>query len=960
LTYLKQDLAAIPLITSESLAAYEHDLADFSEQTADFQEAIVGLKQQQSALNQSLDLTNNINRIEQCLAEAENQLANIEVKLKDVNKVENAQAFKDDLSALDQQKQTLDKEHNALKSLRNELQQIQRTLDLPDFDLNSPQVREKLQQSQETGFSTQKQTVDGLRNQVNLVNANWQAEIILQKTLAEQIKQKQVVVNELSAWLEEHAAEQLLLDRFPDIGTLKSLRIRLTEFEEKQKTLSKWSKYTNAALEKNQSSIAKRSAVIDQLKAELSEEEAALEAIGEGRNLVELEDLQADQRERVKHFQELIALASANERLSPNRSFLSRLFGKPQSPERHTDDLVADLENIKEQYQREENIRLSLERVMYTDALIARLAHERSHLIDGKPCPLCGATEHPYAKFPPSPANSEKALDDQIIKLKRLSIKIGDLEEQIKFSKRKSEKNQVISTQLVDIRRRWHSLCNLLNIVSDDMEITNIGAMKSLLSVESTDLSNIGNLITKYKSTQKKINKLTADIKKTETAIAQLQAKLQGIDAEWQTGPQRFADNEAEINTVSQEAQTLADSITESLTALGEKLPAQGREDALIQSLSVRRQDYQGFLVRRNSQQEELNQLMAKQTAGQAQISIYQQRVEETNRQLRIEEAVGLQLALIEKQKMIADKEADLQRLTQAFEASEQAFSSQMKSSQFTSFDDIRAALTLYESHDSLVQEKTDLDNKIEQYRSEHAVLSKNLSEISLTNIAVADADDIDQQLKSLQEKMAISVMEAERIETLIREQKQFQAKYDSLLDRIENQQQTVNAAQKDVNELAAENGMAFRRRVQDKVIEQLLSQTNAILEKISGRYYLRRRPSEHGLSLVIEDTFQANARRLPKTLSGGESFIVSLALALGLSELASQGKSVDSLFLDEGFGNLDAENLFTVINTLESLRAHGKTVGVISHVEAVHKRFKAQLQLVKKPDGLGELRKVS
>ncbi len=70
------------------------------------------------------------------------------------------------------------------------------------------------------------------------------------------------------------------------------------------------------------------------------------------------------------------------------------------------------------------------------------------------------------------------------------------------------------------------------------------------------------------------------------------------------------------------------------------------------------------------------------------------------------------------------------------------------------------------------------------------------------------------------------------------------------------------------------------------------------------------KHPAEQGLALEVEDTYQGNAHRLPKTLSGGESFVVSLALALGLSELANSGKSVDSLFLDEGFGNLDADTL--------------------------------------------------
>ncbi|MGR9051483.1 MAG: SbcC/MukB-like Walker B domain-containing protein, partial [Gammaproteobacteria bacterium] len=143
------------------------------------------------------------------------------------------------------------------------------------------------------------------------------------------------------------------------------------------------------------------------------------------------------------------------------------------------------------------------------------------------------------------------------------------------------------------------------------------------------------------------------------------------------------------------------------------------------------------------------------------------------------------------------------------------------------------------------------------------------------------------------------------------------------------------------------------------KVAHKLLAQANEVLEKISGRYYLRQIPSEFGLALEIEDTYQHNTRRLPKTLSGGESFVVSLALALALSDLAGNGRSVDSLFLDEGFGSLDAETLFIVISTLESLRTHGKKVGVISHVEAVKKRIKAQLQMDKKPNGMSYLKSI-
>ncbi|MCK5355585.1 MAG: hypothetical protein KAJ63_10740, partial [Methyloprofundus sp.] len=90
--------------------------------------------------------------------------------------------------------------------------------------------------------------------------------------------------------------------------------------------------------------------------------------------------------------------------------------------------------------------------------------------------------------------------------------------------------------------------------------------------------------------------------------------------------------------------------------------------------------------------------------------------------------------------------------------------------------------------------------------------------------------------------------------------------------------------------------------------------------------------------------------------LSGGETFVVSLAMALGLSEIANSGRAIDSLFIDEGFGNLDAETLYTVVSTLERLTAKGKTVGIISHVEGIKSHIKVQIELLKQADGMSRI----
>ncbi len=109
---------------------------------------------------------------------------------------------------------------------------------------------------------------------------------------------------------------------------------------------------------------------------------------------------------------------------------------------------------------------------------------------------------------------------------------------------------------------------------------------------------------------------------------------------------------------------------------------------------------------------------------------------------------------------------------------------------------------------------------------------------------------------------------------------------------------------------------------------------------------YLLIRDSEQPLELDVVDNYQAGEIRSTKNLSGGESFIVSLSLALGLSKMSSKKVKVDSLFLDEGFGTLDDEALETALETLAGLQQDGKLIGVISHVPALKERIPTQISV--------------
>ena len=109
-------------------------------------------------------------------------------------------------------------------------------------------------------------------------------------------------------------------------------------------------------------------------------------------------------------------------------------------------------------------------------------------------------------------------------------------------------------------------------------------------------------------------------------------------------------------------------------------------------------------------------------------------------------------------------------------------------------------------------------------------------------------------------------------------------------------------------------------------------------------------------LDLLIVDEYQGGSTRTINSLSGGESFLVSLALALGLSELASRRTQIDTLFIDEGFGTLDPDTLDVALSALEMLQGTGKTIGIISHVEALKERVTTQINVRKGAGGVSSL----
>ena len=158
---------------------------------------------------------------------------------------------------------------------------------------------------------------------------------------------------------------------------------------------------------------------------------------------------------------------------------------------------------------------------------------------------------------------------------------------------------------------------------------------------------------------------------------------------------------------------------------------------------------------------------------------------------------------------------------------------------------------------------------------------------------------------------------------------------------------------------IGSADGAKFSRFAQSLTLRQLIGLANEHLKMLAERYRLMAAEGDE-LDLRIVDLYQGNVDRPMESLSGGESFLASLALALGLSELASRHHPIDSLFIDEGFGTLDSETLEVALCALENLRSRGKTIGLISHVELLKERLTTQVRVVRGAGGTSRIELVA
>lgn len=962
---LKRDLAAIPLLDAVKREACEHDLIDFQERHAELSQKRAELKERQAAFARIDSLRARIGEQQSAVDALATRLQAEQQKLDQLDEIRTASTLSGDLRVIDANAEALRRHRVDLAALRKELERLTDSLKAAglqavavsangssDADPTRPPLDQEL-------FREQMQAIARTRAQVNELNANRQASLQLAQSLKAQIREKTLDVEASKAWLEEHAAERSLIEHFPEINRLKQLREQSAELKTRQAGLSQDIESTSAQRQKTALALSGQRQQIEGLTAAIADEEQALASVAGGRSADDIGELIAEQEARLASVRQLLQLSGAYVALQRGRGWLG-FFKSAKPPLADPDDLAAEIQLLKIELKREENIVHALEEAVFGQELRQRMAAERLHLVDGRPCPLCGARQHPYAKHPPSQDNSRQALVDQQAKVKNLQAQIAAAEQTLGRAKKQAELDRDSDSRRRQLLGQWSSLGNRLNLATQEVAIDRPQTMKRLLKREMTEARQLAGLARRYRKQQDKIEKLKAARAKVKLSADQFEADSQHLtNVEQGKLAEKTGNDQILAQCLRQEAE-LAAVIQAQLLPLNETFPAPGGEDDAIERMNVRLQAYRQTADRHQLARDELAMLAEKENICRAELAAYEQQTASYAKQLQADEGIGLQLALVEKQKLIADSERRIRELEAEAAELQAQLTVKMHDTPFKTVADINEALARLADEPLFMRRKTELEQELRAKTDGLNVLQAQLNADPDVGTAFPAADEVRREARALDEKMAIAAHEVKRLEALLKEQALLQQRYDTAFAKVSEQEKVVRAALIEKALLAPDQALNFRRRVQKELAEKLLSAANAMLEKISGRYYVRQRPSEQGLAIEIEDTLQKGARRAPKTLSGGETFIVSLALALALSELVSNGRAIESLFLDEGFGNLDAENLYTVISTLERLQTHGKTVGVISHVDAVQKRIKVQLQVIKKPNGMGMLKKAS
>ncbi|GGK57084.1 AAA family ATPase [Rufibacter glacialis] len=644
-----------------------------------------------------------------------------------------------------------------------------------------------------------------------------------------------------------------------------------------------------------------------------------------------------------------------------------------------------------------------LQQIVDLQRQIQKYEEARAHLQPHQPCPLCGSTHHPFVEEhqPQTLTEAEQNLQRQQQHLQRLDQQERELAAAVHKAEVAAQHLQAqvqdAETQAASMQAQFAELNSALELAHEIALSDSIDhywtARKTELQQATATLETLRALRTRTEAAHQEERKLQAEqqrlrheLEKTAEKRGQAQTQLQRL--------------QEELDDLAEQEQVVSDTLKGFFSTYGLAYDGTNGPDLLTQ-LEKRRAEYE----QKNAQLPEMRLKYAEAkseadnslkslTEKQAELALRQGQLEHTRQQLQDLQNQRHQLLpqgvqpQAEKQRL----QQTLQQATQALQTSEAAL--QREQEQLNRL-----------THQLTDKQKEQQANKQNQERQEEALLQKiqplhSLAELKSRLLPEAEAQQLRQEQERVQKTLTelkhslqqtraeyqsekerhlteltlpelaplIQALEEEReqcqtqwgqLELKLQQDTQLREKHQQLTQQLDVQKGEAERWDRLARLIGSADGKKFSKYAQSLTLARLVELGNRHLHRLNDRYRILKSKTEE-LELQIQDTYQGDAIRSVNSLSGGESFLVSLALALGLSDLASHKAQIHSLFIDEGFGTLDAETLDIAMDALENLQASGKMIGIISHVEALKERIGTQIVVQKQAGGRSEIRVVS
>lgn len=656
------------------------------------------------------------------------------------------------------------------------------------------------------------------------------------------------------------------------------------------------------------------------------------------------------------------------------------------------------LVSIKNDIENQEKSVEDAEKILNLEKSILKYEADRKNLVDGQACGLCGALEHPFAEK--LVYNGVSASEVEVTKRKNaLKTLLSAKSELDKSEVRLSTSLDNFTLQTSSKKETIQAIYTNAKLLEMDVDLTDMESIHKEIQLSAALLKEYDIKIVAVQKLQAKKDDLSKSYKEHYATIEVLKNK----DA---TGKEKIKNTKVEIATTLRTIETLKNiglslenNLKIALAKFKYELPSVDNTNKFIKTLEAdiaKHTKTQQYLEALKADNKVFN---AKLNAVEKQLAAYQTTQKEIDKTIgdcesnsttlksermallpfsftvesKRESLTKLKEQLLEKseatktelQKLLdskTEKEAlkvenikEQNKLSTELATITSSFKLLLNESNFTSKQEVEEALLSDENKQKYLNTKLRIEaqqlklltlKEVNEKRQEAILKDKDFETSEAESIAALEA------LKGKKESLSNRKGE---IKEAFRKDQEIKDRNQEIYKQIETQND-ICGVWKTLFKIIGNSKDAFNVYVQRLTLKHLLDLANLHLYDLNKRYSLKMeedyKPKEE-LNFNLIDHYQTDQARLVDTSSGGEKFIISLALALGLSDLASKNVKIDSLFIDEGFGTLDKNSLETVISTLETLQSKGKMIGIISHVENLKERIPTQIQIIKKSDGV-------